>query len=242
METPDALRGVETVILAGGRGTRLAPLPGDVPKPLRPVAGRPFLARLLDQVRAHGGSRIVLSLGYRWKEFLPFVEEQVRSGLDVVARPEPEPLGTGGGLRNALPCLSGAVVLVLNGDSFAGADFGALLELHRSRGAEVTLLLRRVPDVSRYGRAELGGNGLVTAFTEKGAPGPGLVNAGVYAMSRAAVASIPEGRPVSLERDVFPPLAGRSLFGLAGDFPFIDIGTPETYREAEAFFSERGRP
>ena len=228
METSDA------VILAGGLGTRLASLPGNVPKVLRPVAGRPFLEHLLDQVRGAGINRIVLSLGHLHDAFEPHVD-----GTNVIASVEPSPMGTGGGLRHALPHLPSETILAMNGDSYVDADLSALLAVHRERKAEITILLARVDDASRFGRVEIDGDNRVTGFTEKGAAGPGLINAGVYVFHRSILEAIPEDRPVSFEREVLSERLGSRFYALAGDFPFIDIGTPESYSGADDFFRAR---
>lgn len=230
METPDV------VILAGGRGTRLASLPGDLPKPLRPVNGRPFLAYLVDQARAAGARRVVLSLGYKPEAFQEFVRQE---GLE--ASIEPAPLGTGGGLRTALPRLGTETVVAMNGDSYAAVDLRLLAAVHRRRKARATMLLAEAEDASRYGRVEIDDHGAVERFAEKGESGPGLINAGVYVLDRSVVAGIPEGRAVSLERETFPTLIGNRFFGEPGAFPFLDIGTPESYAAAAAFF-EKSRP
>jgi NDP-sugar pyrophosphorylase family protein len=230
---PDALSGVDVVILAGGQGTRLQSVPGDVPKPLRPVNGRPFLSYLLDQIRASGGRRIILSLGYRPDAFREFA---TREGLEVSV--EPAPLGTGGGLRNAFPLLRSDAVMAMNGDSYAAVDLGLLAALQRRRKARAMMLLAEVADASRYGRVEIDEDGSVLSFSEKGEAGPGLINAGVYVLQRSVVADIPEGRAVSLERETFPSLIGTRFFGEPGAFPFMDIGTPESYAASSEFFQK----
>ncbi|MBI3854234.1 MAG: NTP transferase domain-containing protein [Planctomycetes bacterium] len=227
METPDVL------ILAGGRGTRLQSLPEDIPKPLRPVNGRPFLAYLLDQVREAGARRIVLALGYKPEAFRDFARQE---GLGTSV--EPSPLGTGGALRAALPALHGGRFLVLNGDSYAAVDLRLLAALHELRKARAMMLLAGVDDASRYGRVEIDEDGAVLQFSEKGEAGPGLINAGVYVLDRAVVEEIPAGRPVSLERETFPSLIGKRFFGEPGEFPFMDIGTPESYAASAAFFQK----
>jgi NDP-sugar pyrophosphorylase family protein len=233
MEMPDGLKGVDVVILAGGRGTRLQSLPGDLPKPLRPVNGRPFLSYLLDQVRGAGARRIILSLGYRPEDFR---EIAAREGLEMSV--EPAPLGTGGGLRAALPLLRADTVMAMNGDSYASVDLRLLAALHRRRKARAMLLLAEIEDASRYGRVEIDEDGSVLRFAEKGEAGPGLINAGVYVLQRSVVAAIPEGRAVSLERETFPSLIGPGFFGEPGTFAFMDIGTPESYAAASEFFQK----
>ena len=233
---PDLAKGADVVILAGGRGTRLQPVGGDVPKPLRPVDGRPFLSHLVDQVRGAGAERVVLSLGHNPEAFRDFA---AREGLETAI--EPSPLGTGGGLRNALPLLRSEAVLVMNGDSYAGVDLRLLQAVHRRRRARATMLLAEVADAARYGRVEIDDDGSVIGFMEKGEPGPGLINAGVYVLHRSVVEAIPEGRAVSLERETFPSLIGDRFYGEPGEFAFIDIGTPESYAASTAFF-QRTRP
>lgn len=227
MEMPDV------VILAGGRGTRLASLPGDLPKPLRPVNGRPFLSHLVEQVRSAGARRVVLSLGY-----LPEAFGEIAAKESLETSVEPAPLGTGGGLRAALPLLKTDAVIVMNGDSYAGVDVRLLAAVHRRRKARATMLLAQVEDASRYGCVEIDETGAVERFAEKGETGPGLINAGVYVLDRSVVAGIPEGRAVSLERETFPSLIGARFFGEPGSFPFLDIGTPESYAAAAAFFEK----
>ena len=238
---PD-LGGIPVAILAGGLGTRLRPAVGDRPKVVAEVAGRPFLAHLLAWLAAQGFRDVVLCTGH---------------GADAVetaaarARPEPmrlrasrerEPLGTGGALRRALPLLEGDALLAMNGDSFCDADLAAAWAWHRARDAEATLVLVEVPDAMRYGRVEVDDEGRVRRFTEKQAGvGAGWINAGIYLLARSRVAALPEGVPLSLERDVFPAWVGRGLHGYRTRARFLDIGTPQSYARASRFFAT-GRP
>jgi D-glycero-alpha-D-manno-heptose 1-phosphate guanylyltransferase len=218
----------EAVVLAGGRGTRLAPVVGDRPKPLAPVAGRPFLDWVLRGLRQRGVRRVVLSTGHRGEQ----IEEHVRDdgfGLEVDCAREETPLGTGGGLRRVLARTRGDPLLVLNGDSWCAFDPARLLQLHRARGARATLWLVPVEDASRFGSVTVAVDGAVTAFQEKaGRAGRGLVSGGVYLLSRDAVAALPADTPLSLERDVFPGWVGDGLFAVRGEAPLLDIGTPES--------------
>jgi NDP-sugar pyrophosphorylase family protein len=130
-------------------------------------------------------------------------------------------------------------VLVLNGDSFCEYDLPAFLAWHLGKPALASLLLSYVSDCSRYGSVTLGADDSVATFEEKGsATGAGWINAGVYLLDSGTIAAIPEGTLASLERDVFPSLIGRGLFGLRlADGAFIDIGTPESYARASEFFA-----
>jgi NDP-sugar pyrophosphorylase family protein len=235
------LSGTDVVVLVGGLGTRLQSLPGRIPKVLRPVQGRPFLEHLVDQVVRHGGRRMILALGHLKEAFTPFLGIRP-GGLEVLGSAEPAPLGTGGALRLALSKVKTRTLLVMNGDSYVDADFGLLVGEHRRRGSRATLLLTEVDDAARFGRVETGPSGEIVRFVEKGAAGPGAVNAGVYLLERDIVESIPEGTAVSLERDFFPALVGKGFHGVRGRFRFIDIGTPESYAEAETYLGARSQP
>jgi NDP-sugar pyrophosphorylase family protein len=126
----------------------------------------------------------------------------------------------------------------MNGDSYVDTDLRALEAAHTT---DATILLTEVPDTARFGRVETDETGRVTAYLEKTVAGPGAINAGIYLLQRTFIEAIPAGAAVSLEREVFPQWIGKGLRAVRGRFPFIDIGTPESYREAEAFFAAKGR-
>jgi NDP-sugar pyrophosphorylase family protein len=231
-----SLASIPAVVLAGGLGTRLRAAVSDRPKVLAPVLGRPFLFHLLDWLEGTGVRDVVLCTGYGAEQ----VREAVRwsyKGMRVRHSREPEPMGTGGALRAALPLLPSGPVLVANGDSFPRVDLAAFVDFHLRRGSGASLVLARVPDASRFGRVEADARGRVLRFAEKdGRPVSGWINAGVYLLSRDRIASMPERRAVSLEREVFPGWLDHGIFAMRTDGAFIDIGTPESYREAGAFF------
>ena len=237
MKIPDETS--DTIILAGGFGTRLRPVLPDCQKVVASVSGRPFLAWVIESAICAGSQRIILALGYQAEQVM---DEVAGLGLSreiqIVASIEDRPLGTGGAIRLALPHLTTATALVMNGDSFVPANFPALAAFHRRQVARVSMLLVPVPSVGRFGAVGLDDHGRVVRFTEKGGEGPGLINAGIYLMAREEIAGIPERTTYSLERDLFPTLCGTGLYGLRQDVPFIDIGTPESWRQAEAFFNE----
>lgn len=224
---------MEALILVGGAGTRLRPVIGDdLPKPMAPIAGRPFLDWLLAQLRATGIERVWLLTGHRGDVIERHVGDGQRWGLDVHASREAEPLGTGGALRQVLPRLSGDACLVLNGNSYLAAPLELLIAAHASSDAAVTLALARVPDTRRYGSVELTTDGTIHAFREKERvphARPGLINAGIYVMATSVIASIDPGREVSLEREILPGLLDGRARGLVFDVPFVDIGVPESY-------------
>lgn len=212
----------------------------DRPKVLAEVGGRPFLAHLLAQIDGAGLRRAVLCTGYLGDQVTRAFGRRF-GGVQIAYCREPSPLGTGGALRNALDHLASEELLILNGDSYLDADLSEMWDSHRLAQAEGTIALTRVADASRYGRVALDDAGRIVSFVEKDAarPGPGWINAGVYLLSRAMVASIPRGAAVSLEREAFPAWLDRPLHGYRCEAGFLDIGTPESLAEAEGFFASR---
>jgi NDP-sugar pyrophosphorylase family protein len=224
-------------ILAGGFGTRLRGVVGERQKVVAEVAGRPFLAHLLDQVERWGFEDVVLCVGHRADE----VEEALGAAhgrLRLRYSREDCALGTAGALRLALPLLRGDTVLVMNGDSYCDADVPAARAWHAEREAEATIVLVEMEDTRRYGRVEIDEDGLVRRFEEKQEDGrPGWINAGIYLLSRALIGSIPPAVALSLERDVLPGWIGRGLHGWRTRARFLDIGTPRSYADASRFFA-----
>jgi NDP-sugar pyrophosphorylase family protein len=241
VSAPVELARVPVAILAGGLGTRLRPAIGERPKVLAEIDGRPFVAHLLDQLEAAGFRDVVLCVGWHAEE----VERALGSAhgpLRLRYSREPLPLGTAGALRLALPMLSGEQVLVMNGDSYCGADLAAAWRWHREQASEATLLLVEVEDTTRYGRVELSEDGTICRFVEKQqAGGTGWINAGIYFLAHSRIERIAEATALSLERDSFPAWVGHGLFGLRTRARFLDIGTPRSYAAASAFFRAEGK-
>lgn len=225
------------IVLVGGQGTRLRAVVADRPKVLAPIAERPFLTFLLDQLDTAGVRNAVLCVGYLGKQIKETLGDEYRS-LHLTYSKEQSPLGTGGALQLAASKLTSDPVIVLNGDSYCEVDLPALLDWHRERRAEATLLLTGVLDTQRYGRVAIDKHFAVVAFEEKAnTSGPGQINAGVYVLTHRFLLAIPPMDSPSLERDVFPAWIGRGLFGCPAGGRFLDIGTPESYAAAEEFFA-----
>jgi NDP-sugar pyrophosphorylase family protein len=228
---------IPALILVGGLGTRLRSVLPDRPKALAPVAGRPFLAFLLDQLQAAGVRRVVLCTGYQAHQ----VEETFGSryrDLSLAYSREEMPLGTGGALRLALPLLDAEHALVLNGDSYVDLPLGEFHTWHREHGFAGSLLLTWVEDAARFGTVETDASGRIQAFREKqGLSRPGWINAGVYLLARAHLEELPAGRPVSLEREAFPAWLAEGLGGYTRRAAFLDVGTPESLAQAETFLA-----
>jgi mannose-1-phosphate guanylyltransferase len=225
---------LQALVLAGGEGTRLRPLTYTTPKPVMPLAGRPFLSFMLDWVRSHGADEVILSCGFM-SDAVKRVLGDIYEGMRLRYVVEDEPLGTAGPVRLAFDeGLLEERLLVLNGDVLTDIDLTAELAEHGRTGARVTLALYPVEDTASYGVVPTDPDGRVEAFLEKatGETPTNRINAGAYVVEREVVESIPAGRAVSFERDVFPTLVGQGLYGYAAAGYWIDIGTPERYLEA----------
>ena len=221
-------------MLAGGEGTRLRPLTLTTPKPVMPLAGRPFLSFMLDWVHSHGVDEVILSCGFM-SDAVKSVLGDIYEGMRLRHVTEDEPLGTGGPVRLAYDeGLLEERLLVLNGDVLTDIDLTAELEQHEATGARVTLALYPVEDTSSYGVVPTAEDGQVTEFIEKGGgeAATNRINAGAYVIERDVVESIPSGRAVSFEREVVPTLVGTGLYGYHAAGYWIDIGTPERSLEA----------
>lgn len=233
---------MRAIVLAGGEGTRLRPLTYALPKPLLPIANRPFLERQLAWLADVGVDEVILSIGYRPDAFLERFPGGSVPGTDLRLRlaVEPEPLGTGGAIRFA--AAAGDVAerfLVCNGDVLSTLDLAALLRFHDERGAQATIALTRVEDPSAFGVVPTTADGRVLGFVEKPAPGQAptdWINAGVYVFEPSVLAAITEGGPVSVERETFPALlaADGKVFARPDPGYWLDIGTPEKYLQAHA--------
>lgn len=228
---------IDAVILAGGLGTRLRSVVADRPKALADIHGSPFLSILLASLSAQGIERTVLCVGYRASQIQSTYGRNYNS-MSLAYSREDSPLGTGGALGLARDSILSDPVLVLNGDSYCSFSLECLLQVYSHTDAGAVMLLTEVDDVSRYGSVVTSSSGRIRRFEEKGTRrGKGLINAGVYLISREILDTIPKSHPVSLEKEIFPGLCNDKFYGVTSDGPFIDIGTPESYAEADVFFT-----
>lgn len=227
---------MKALLIAGGLGTRLRPLTFTRPKHLLPIANRPHIDHVLDLFARHGVTDIVLLTSYLADAFAAVIERAHGRGIDIEVAHETDPLGTAGALKNAEHLIGDDAFFAFNGDVLTDVDLSALLEFHRASGARGSILLTPVDDPSAYGVVPTDDHGRVTGFIEKPAPGEAAtneINAGVYVLEPSILASIPSGRAVSIEREVFPMMAARGdLYARASDAYWMDIGTPEKYLRA----------
>ena len=226
----------EAVILAGGFGTRLSHVVSDVPKPMAPVYGRPFLCYLLDRLADAGIQRVVLATGYMHEVIETYFGTGYQ-GLEIIYSNEDQPLFTGGAIRQAAEKIQSEDFVVLNGDTLFDIDFQQLYDFHTSHNAHLSIALRRVEDTGRYGAVTCE-NDRIVAFHEKTeSQGAGDINGGIYAINRAWLLNQDLPTKFSFEKELMQPLAGDPHFyGLSFNDYFIDIGVPEDYFRAQQEF------
>ena len=227
---------MQAILLAGGLGTRLRSVVSDRPKPMALIGEKPFMEYVVHELSRNGITDIIFAVGYKGS----MVEEYFGDGSGFIAPDgtpitvhyayEEELLGTAGAIKNAGRFVTEDSFFVLNADTFYQIDYSRLVTMQRESDLDMALVLREVPDISRYGAAVLM-NGRLTGFNEKSAEAkPGTINGGVYLMKRTLLDEIPAGK-VSLENEMIPKWLseGRALGGFVNDGYFIDIGIPEAY-------------
>jgi NDP-sugar pyrophosphorylase family protein len=226
---------MKAVILAGGEGTRLRPLTLSLPKPVVPVVDRPFLRHQLDLLARVGVREIVFSVAYRPERVRAVFGDGSAHGVSIRYAVEDTPLGTGGAVRNALDLLDERTI-VFNGDVLTDVDLPSVLAGHEASGAVATLVLTPVPNPSAYGLVETDADGRVRRFLEKPDPSQittDTINAGIYILETRVLDLIPPAQNHSIERGFFPALLSRGDLVRAHVHRgyWIDIGTPEKYRQ-----------
>lgn len=227
----------EAIVLAGGFGTRLAHVVPDVCKPMAPVAGRPFLRFIMDQLAAAGFDRAVVADGYHREQIEGFFGPAYR-GMAIGYSPEEAPLLTGGAVKRALSRCESDWVFVLNGDTWLDVDFAAMeaAACDAPEGVSSVIAVKRMRGFERYGTVDVDSDGTLTAFHEKRPCEEGLINAGVYLLRRDALNSMPE--KFSLESDYFEHVVGDgALHAVECAGGFIDIGVPEDYELAQTMLA-----
>jgi D-glycero-alpha-D-manno-heptose 1-phosphate guanylyltransferase len=226
---------MEAIVLAGGFGTRLRQVLPDLPKPMAPIAGRPFLEILLSTLARKGFTRVVLSLGFMAEKIIAHFGESY-AGMRLVYEVELQPLGTGGAIRAALARCESDHVFIFNGDTYLDLEVDELENLWQVQRHPV-IVVRKVPDTARFGRVEMS-NGRINAFLEKGMSGAGLINAGCYVLPKEVLNNFPSGQPFSLETEFFMKYLHQIRFdGFVTHGQFIDIGVPDDYLLAQTVLS-----
>ncbi|HEV2136767.1 MAG TPA: nucleotidyltransferase family protein [Terracidiphilus sp.] len=223
---------MEAIVLAGGLGTRLKGKIEGLPKPMAPVAGRPFLEILLGQLARAGCSRVILSVGYL-HEVIESHFGAAWCGMTVDYAIESEPLGTGGAIRAALKQGREENILILNGDTFLEADYAEMVRFHDAQPVQMTMAVTHQADVARYGGVRVEADRIV-GFEEKGRSGPGWINAGAYVVRRDLEWPAGLAEKFSFETDFLAREITRTRpAAYKVDGLFIDIGIPEDLARAQ---------
>ena len=235
---------MQAVILAGGKCTRLRPLTIYTPKPIVPVINRPFLLYQIEILRRAGITDITLSLSYQPDKIELVLGDGSDHGVNLRFTTEPTPLGTGGAYRFAADEIRETTV-VLNGDILTDIDIAAVLDLHKAKGSEATLVLAPVDDPSRYGLVETADGGEILRFLEKPKPEDlseltvNTINAGIYVLEPTILDLIKMGENHSFEYEVFPKILEQKkpffAYIMNGEY-WRDIGTPASYLDAHHDF------
>lgn len=224
----------EAVILAGGFGTRLQSVVKDLPKPMAPVNGRPFLTYILDYLIDYNYTKVVLSVGYLHEKIEKHFGTKYKS-LQISYAVETEPLGTGGAIAYAMTFCESENILILNGDTLFKADLSGFEQFHTKCHSLLSIILRHVNDTSRYGSVNMDENGRILNFTEKNnTSGEGLINGGIYLINKELINKLTLPQKFSFEKDVMEKFVHEMPFhALTSDAYFIDIGIPEDYARAQ---------
>jgi NDP-sugar pyrophosphorylase family protein len=227
---------MQALILAGGKGTRLRPLTMHTPKPIVPIANKPFLLYQLELLKRADVRDVILSLSYQPQK----IEDRLGDGTDYDVRisytVEASPLGTAGAYRHAAGFIRETTV-VFNGDVLTDIDLNAVIKLHREQGAVATIVLTPVPNPTAYGLVETDSEGRVRRFLEKPKPEEvtcDTINAGIYILEPKVLEYVPEGEPFMFEYGVFPKLLdqGERFFAYVLRGYWKDIGTSASYLQA----------
>ncbi len=231
----------EAIVLAGGMGTRLRTVVSDVPKPMAPVNGRPFLAYVLDDLLAQGIERVILAVGYKREVIVDYFGNHYR-GMDLVYSVEEQPLGTGGGIHQAFDLVHGDRAFVLNGDTFFQVNLSEMYRFHGEKVCDMTLALKPMQDFDRYGTVKVDESShRILGFEEKQHQASGLINGGVYLISQSLWGGLDLAEKFSFEKEILEGLyETRTFCGMVSDTYFIDIGIPTDYERSQHDFAALG--
>lgn len=223
----------EAIILAGGFGTRLKEVINDIPKPMAPINGRPFLEYLINYLKNNGIKSVILSIGYLGEKIKEHFGNEF-SGVAIKYAIENEPLGTGGGIKLAFEHVEGNSAFVLNGDTLFDINLQQFSEFHSFNRAEISIALRKVDDVDRYGSVVTNSLNRIEKFMEKGQNvGQGYINGGTYLIDSTFFKGAELPLKFSMEKDVFEKFyLEREFYGYLNESYFLDIGIPEDYKKA----------
>ena len=223
------------IVLAGGLGTRLRSVINDLPKPMAPVNGKPFLHYIFQYLRHEQIREVILSVGYKHEVIEEFFSKEYL-GIKIQYSIEEEPLGTGGGIKQAFDLITGPAY-VLNGDSFFGVNLHSLSDYYFESGSDMVLALKLLQNFDRYGTVQLNAENRITKFDEKKLVMEGFINGGIYFFDKKLFNQVKTETKFSFEKEILEKYTGELKFtGKAFDGYFIDIGIPEDYNKAQHDF------
>ena len=227
------------IILAGGRGTRLAGVLTDRPKPLAMVAGKPFIEWVISYFSKYDIRDFIVSLGHLAKVAEAYFAARESDDVSITTITEREPMGTGGAFRYAAQGLKSDVYVLINGDSLLLADLCPARLLLEQDEVDGVIIGRNMEDASRYGTLRVADDGILTGFSEKQA-GSGVINGGIYLLKQRLLEQLPGTVPMSMEREGIPALLAQvaRIMVSVSEAPFLDIGLPETLAEAGDFIQK----
>jgi NDP-sugar pyrophosphorylase family protein len=229
---------MKAMALAAGKGTRLFPLTGEIPKPMAPVVDTPIIEHIFGLLARHGVEEVNVNVHYLADVLLAaYGETSQVNGMTVSLSREEELKGTAGGVKRLADRFDDTFVIV-SGDALTDVDLCELVAFHKEKEALATIALHRVYDTSEFGVVEVDEGGNILGFQEKPAPEEAistLANTGIYVLEPRALEYVPEDTFFDFAQDVFPKYLenGERFVGYQGDFYWSDIGTLEAYRQAQ---------
>ncbi|OGW81900.1 MAG: hypothetical protein A3G33_05325 [Omnitrophica bacterium RIFCSPLOWO2_12_FULL_44_17] len=232
------LSDIDVLILCGGKGKRIRKICPHLPKPMAKIGSRHFLDIMLGYLAGFGFKRFILAVGYKANVIKGYYRKKKPTGIEICFSEEKKPLDTGGAVKYAAKQIKSKEFFVLNGDSFCEFEPIKFLKFHRGKKACISILLQKVAIGGDYGRVAVDRSSRIVSFDEKNPSARNcFINAGIYLFDRKTFYLMPKRERFSLERDFFPSLAGKRIFGFRNRGFFIDIGTPERYATANKYFS-----
>ena len=228
---------IDTVILAGGLGTRLRGVLSNKPKCMAFVNGRPFIDILLDHYIAQGLKRFIICVGYKREKVIQHLNNRI--DCEIIFSKENRQLGTGGALKKAQGLIKSDPYVVLNGDSFIDINILEYIRWFQLNKNDISMVITKTNNSKRYGNVNFDGDGLVTNFEEKNKSSlTNCINAGVYLFKNNFINFSSYGDEFSLEMEFFPTLIEQGISTYHCNGEFIDIGTEKSYQNAQLFFNK----
>jgi NDP-sugar pyrophosphorylase family protein len=228
---------LDSIILAGGLGTRLKKAIPNLPKSLAPVNGKPFLDLILSVLNNWKCiEKVIIAVGYMADKIVERYGDTSEYSFKILFSVEEELLGTGGAIKKALQYAETDNILVLNGDSYVDINLCDLVKKHLQTNMLMTIVLREVKNANRYGRVKLNSDDRVIFFEEKNPkPSRGYINAGIYLIKKELFDNVKDNKVISLEKELLPVFVEKGAYGYISRGKFIDIGVPEAYKMVDKY-------